>query len=258
MRSSVSWYPGVSTALGIGFFSSLSQFCCSGSGLSLAPLQTFLWAELGSSQGISSEWNWLFRLLTEGATNDIVWKPQATGTSWIRTHAPHLGGPNFTFSVCWVGTTFCGAPGAQRLDLWGLRTKQDTQATSCSLWVMLMTTELSMSKENPICAKQQLARLLSLDLMKCAPWQKAAVCFHFLFHWTRVFSRNECHPCVVWHVLIRGCWASCQEFINYKNRSSACALRQHVVSRPLMACVFMQLRTALASAVPCRVTGKCQ
>lgn len=87
MRSSVSWHPGVSTVLCAGFFSSLSQFCCSGSGLLLASLQTSLWAELGSSQGISSKWNWLSRLLTADATNYIVWKPQATGTSCIHRHA---------------------------------------------------------------------------------------------------------------------------------------------------------------------------
>lgn len=58
MHGSVSWHPGVSTALGTGFFSSLSQFCCSGSGLPLAPFTNipvgwawvlsrhFLWVEL--------------------------------------------------------------------------------------------------------------------------------------------------------------------------------------------------------------------
>jgi len=87
MHSLVSWHPGVSIALCTGFCSILSQIFCSDSGLLLAPLQTSLWAERGSSQGIFSQWNWLFRLLTEDATNYIVWKPRATGTSWIRTHA---------------------------------------------------------------------------------------------------------------------------------------------------------------------------
>lgn len=129
------------------------------------------------------------------------------GLTCVPVCAWQFGKPNITFSICWVGTTFCGAPGAQRLDPWGLCIKQDTQATSWKPWAMLMNTELSTSEENPICAEHQFARLLSLDLMKCTYWQKAALCFRFLFCWSHVFNRNECHSCVVWHVFIRGCWA---------------------------------------------------
>jgi len=46
--------------------------------------------------------------------------------------------------------------------------------------------------------------------------------------------------------------ASCQEFINYKNSSSACALCQHAVSRSLMACVYA---TADSAGVCCALQG---
>lgn len=31
-------------------------------------------------------------------------------------------------------------------------------------------------------------------------------CFRFLFRWSQVFNLSECHPWVVWHVLLGGCW----------------------------------------------------
>lgn len=46
--------------------------------------------------------------------------------------------------------------------------------------------------------------------------------------------------------------ASCQEFINYKNRSAACALCQRVASRSLMACVYA---TADSAGVCCALQG---
>lgn len=156
MRNSVSWWPGASTALHSGFLVddlSFAQFC---SHFLLASLQKSLWPKFESSQGISCKWNWLSRLLTEDAT--IYWMETSSNRDLLELHTclyVHYCLGDQTFSVCHVRTTFCGAPGALRFDPWALCTKQDTQATSQSPWAMLTSTELSMSKGNPICAEHQ-------------------------------------------------------------------------------------------------------
>lgn len=100
-----------------------------------------------------------------------------------------------------------------------------------------------------------LQQLPSLDLTECSSWQKAAVSFRFPFLWSRVFNRSECHPCVLWLGLLGDAElpsASCQEFINCRNRGAACALCQHVAARSLMACVYA---TADSAGVCCALRG---
>lgn len=192
---------------------SFAQFC---SHFLLASLQKSLWPKFESSQGISCKWNWLSRLLTEDATT--YWMETSSNRDLLELHTclyVHycLGGQ--TFSVCHVRMTFCGAPGALRFDPWALCTKQDTQATSQSPWAMLTSTELSMSKGNPICAEHQHQ---ALTLWNALTGRRLLFASAFFFAEAKSLISASATPvqsgmCSLGAAEIPA--ASCQEFINY-------------------------------------------
>lgn len=139
-----------------------------------------------------------------------------------------------------------------RFDPWAPCTKQDTQATSQSPWAMLTSTELSMSEENPICAEH---RHWALALWNALTGRRLLFASAFFFAGAKSLISASATPvqsgmCSLGAAEIPA--ASCQEFINYKNRSTACVLCQRVASRPLTVCVYA---TADSAGVCCASQG---
>lgn len=150
-----------------------------------------------------------------------------------------LGGQGF--SVHHVRMTFCGAPGALRFDLC---IKQDNQATSQSPWAMLTSTEQSMSKENPIRAEHQ---HWALALRNALTGRRLLFASAFFFTGAKSLISASATPeqsglCSLGAAKIPA--ASCQEFINYKSRSAACAPCQRVTCRSLTVCVYASAERA--------------
>lgn len=167
--------------------------------------------------------------------------------------ALQLGMPNITFSVCLVRTIFCGAPGAQRLDLWGLH--QMGHPGNVTEPVSDADEHWAEHKKIQFVQSTSLHVSWALTLWNALTGRRLVFASAFFFAGAVSSIAVSATPaqstmCSLGDAELPA--ASCQEFINYKNRSSACALRQHVVSRSLMVCVYT---TADSTGVCCALQG---
>lgn len=117
---------------------------------------------------------------------------------------------------------------------------------------MLTSSELSISKENPICAEHQ---HWVLALWNALTGRRLLFASTFFFTRAKSLISVSATPeqsgmCSLGAAEIPA--ASCQEFINYKNRSAACVLCQHVASRSLTVCVYA---TTDSAGVCCTLQG---